>query len=310
MTRPARAERTPTGNVTRRRFLQALATGTGVGAAGMLTARGEGSASAAEGSPFSFGLVTDVHYAEAPSRGTRHYRDSLAKLEHAIRTFNLRKLPLAIELGDLVDAGPSKAEELEYLRTIDKVYRAFQGQRHYVLGNHCLHAFTKDEFLAHCGAAVRRSFYSFDCDRFHFVVLDANFRRDGSPYAAGNFSWTDTWIHPPQQQWLAEDLNEAGGRKTFVLVHQNLHNENDPHGVNNAPQVRRILEAAGNVLAVFQGHMHSGGYAKIKGIPYCTLRAMVEGPTLQNNAYAIVTVDKRNRVALEGFGRQKDVAVT
>ena len=51
-----------------------------------------------------------------------------------------------------------------------------------------------------------------------------------------------------------------------------------------------------------------GGYARIGDIHYCTLRAMVEKPTLKNNAYAIVTVDKSDRLRLEGFGRQKYVA--
>jgi alkaline phosphatase len=178
------------------------------------------------------------------------------------------------------------------------------------LGNHCLHAFTKDEFLARCGTRVRKSFYSFDCGRFHFVVLDANFRSDGAAYAAGNFTWTDTWIPSHEQQWLTEDLKQARAKRTFLFVHQNLHDEKDAHGVKNAPEIRHILEAAGNVAAVFQGHMHSGGYTKKGGIHYCTLKAMVEGSMLENNAYAVVTVDPSGHLRLEGFGRQKEVAFT
>jgi len=303
-------EHTSTRGVTRRQFLTGAATGLGLGAAGLLAASEARSGAGPGPGSFSFGLVTDVHYADAPSRGSRHYRDSLAKLEEALRAFNQRKLSFVIELGDFIDAGPSKAEELAHLRAIDKVYQRFQGPRHYVLGNHCLQAFAKDEFLAHCGAQIKKSHYSFDCDRFHFVVLDANFKRDGTPYAAGNFSWTDSWIPVRQQQWLAEDLKRAAGRKSFVFLHQNLQDENDPHGVKNAPQVRRVLEGAGSVVAVFQGHMHSGGYARIQGIHYVTLRAMVEGPTLENNAYAVVTLDESDRLTLEGFGRQPDVAFT
>ena len=298
---------TPVRAVTRRKFLRRAAAGIGVAALGRFAAHGAAEDSAPSEPSFSFGLLSDVHYADAPARGSRHYRDSLAKLQQAIRTFNQRKVAFVIELGDLIDAGPTKAKELECLRKIDEVYQGFRGPRHYVLGNHCLHALTKDEFLGACGARIRKSFYSFDCDRFHFVVLDANFKRDGAPYAAGNFSWTDCWIPPPQQQWLAEDLRRAGEKKTFVFLHQNLHDEKDPHGVKNAPQVRRVLETAGNVVAVFQGHMHSGGYAKIGGIHYGTLRAMVEGPTLENNAYAVVSVDPSDRITFQGFGRQPNL---
>jgi alkaline phosphatase len=302
-------EASPIENLTRRRFLNAAAAGLGLEATGLLGSSTRAAAGGERGADrLSFGLVTDVHYAEAPPRGSRHYRDSLAKLQQAVRTFDRREVSFVVELGDFIDAGPAKAEELNHLRTIDEVCQRFRGPRHYVLGNHCLNAFTKDEFLAHCGARIKKSFYSFDCGAFHFVVLDANFRRDGAPYAAGNFSWTDTYIHPPQQRWLADDLNQAGAKKTFLFVHQNLHDETDPHGVKNASEVRRVLESAGNVLAVFQGHMNSGGYAKIGGIHYCTLRAMVEGPTLANNAYAIVTLDKSGQPAFEGFVRQDDVA--
>jgi len=301
MARPPQTDR-----VTRRRFLTTAAAGAGMGVVGLLAARGGQAAAAAE--PFSFGLVTDVHYADAPTRGSRHYRDSMAKLRQAIETFNRRKVALVIELGDLIDAGPSKEEEFKYLGTIDKVYAGFRGPRYYVLGNHCLDAFTKAEFLAACGAPVKKSFYSFDHGGFHFVVLDADFKRDGSPYAAGNFSWTDSWIPRPQQEWLADDLKRAGDKKALIFLHQILHDEKDAHGVKNAPEVRSILEAAGNVAAVFQGHMHTGGYTRIRGVPYCTLKAMVEGPGLENNAYAIVTIDGAGRLALEGFGRQPDVA--
>jgi len=297
----------PTGNLTRRRFLETAGAGLGLGAAGLLAASDGPAAEADEAEPLTFGLVTDVHYADAPTRGSRHYRDSLAKLDQAVATFNRRKVSFVVELGDFIDAGPSKANEIEHLRTIDERYQGFGGPRHYVLGNHCVSKLTKDEFLAHSGARVKKSFYSFDFGSFHFVVLDANFRRDGTPYAAGNFSWTDTWIHPPQQKWLADDLERAGTRKTFVFLHQNLHDETDAHGVKNAPQVRRVLEDADNVVAVFQGHMHSGGYARIGGVHYCTLKAMVEGPTLENNAYAIVTVQKSGQPTFEGFGRQREM---
>lgn len=274
----------------------------------MRPAAGIVSAAETTAESFSFGLVTDVHYADVPRVGSRCYRDSREKLRLAVETFNRQGVSFVAELGDFVDAGPSKADDLKYLHAIREVFEDLRCPRHYVLGNHCVARLTKAEFLANCGAAVKRSYYSFDSGRYHFVVLDANFRKDGSAYAAGNFSWTDTWIHRPQQRWLADDLHKAQTKKTIVFVHQNLDKEKDPHGVKNAPQLRALLERSGNVLAVFQGHMHSGGYARVGGIHYCTLRAMVEGPTAENNAYAVVTLDKEDRMTLRAFGRQQNVA--
>jgi len=98
-------------------------------------------------------------------------------------------------------------------------------------------------------------------------------------------------------------LAKSKGRPTVVFIHQNLHDEKDVHGVKNAPEVRAILEASGDVIAVFQGHMHPGGLVRLGGVTYCTLRAMVEGPGLENNAFGVVKLRGR-KVELEGFGQQ------
>jgi len=303
---PPLAGKPSAGPISRRRFLKLSATGAAVGSVGLFR---QGIGREAEGR-VSFGLVTDVHYADHDPRGNRHYRDSVTKLAEAVGLFNRRKLPFAVELGDLIDSAPSKAEELGYLHRIRDTYQGFKGDRHFVLGNHCVAALTKDEFLANCGARIKQTYYSFDHgpfdhDPFHFVVLDGNFNKDGSPYAAGKFNWTDTWIHPPQQEWLAKDLKEASGKKTVVFVHQNLDKEKSPLGVKNGGRVREILEASGNVLAVFQGHHHAGGYARIKGIHYVTLKATVTGPAPANKAYSVVTLDSTGRIQLEGFGQEE-----
>ena len=284
---------------TRREFLTTAAGGA-VMAAGWLPG---GQALADEAESITFGLVTDVHYADVQRGGSRYYRDSQEKLRQAIETFNRRKVAFVAELGDFVDAGPNKADDLRFLHAIREVFGELKADRHYVLGNHCLTRLTKTEFLANCGARIKRSHYSFDQGPLHFVVLDANFKQDGAPYAEGNFGWTNTWIHEPQQRWLAEDLQKAGDKPTVVLVHQNLDKEKDAHGVKSGPAVRRVLEKAGNVAAVFQGHMHRGGFQKLAGIPYHTLPAMVERPGLKNNAYAVVTIDKSGKTKIEPFGR-------
>lgn len=253
----------------------------------------------------TFGLVTDVHYADADTKGSRHYRDSLQKLAAAVEEFRRQKVAFVVELGDLINAGPSKEAEFEYLRTAREVLKPLDVPKHFVLGNHCVDTLTKAEFLKGCGRDAEPTYYSFDMDGYHFVVLDADFLEDGTPYAAGNFQWTDTWIPKGEQEWLEDDLAKSKGRPTIIFVHQNLHDEKNVHGVKNAPEVRSILEASGDVIAVFQGHMHSGGLVNVGGIPYCTLRAMVEGPGAENNAFAAVRLQGRT-VEFNGFGEQRD----
>lgn len=299
-----RTDNLTTSRENRRRFLRQATLATAVASMGPLAA------SAAEDrdedpADVTFGLVTDVHYADADTKGTRHYRDSLPKLTAAVEEFKRRKVAFVAELGDLINAGPSKQAEREYLKTTCRVFDTIDCPKHFVLGNHCVDTLTKAEFLTGCGRRPEPTYDSFDVGDYHFVILDADFLEDGASYEPGNFQWTKTWIPEKEQKWLVQDLAEAKGRPTVVFAHQILNDENDAHGVKNAPEVRAILEASGDVVAVFQGHMHWGGLTRISGIPYCTLRAMVEGPGLENNAFAVVRLHGR-KVEFTGFGKQRD----
>ena len=152
--------------------------------------------------PLRIAVLTDCHYADKAPAGSRHYRDSLAKVREAVARFNEAEASLAIELGDFVDAAPEVDTEVEYLKTIEAEYAKFHGDRHYVLGNHCVYTLTKEEFLDNC--AARAAHYSFDVDDFHLVVLDACYRADGVAYGRRNYDWTDTAIPAPELEWPEE----------------------------------------------------------------------------------------------------------
>ena len=47
-------------------------------------------------------------------------------------------------------------------------------------------------------------------------------------------------------------------------------------------------------------------FASLSSIPYFTMRAMVEGPGLENNAFALATVSATGSVRIEGYGKQPD----
>ncbi len=85
-----------------------------------------------------FGIVTDVHFADANSRGNRHYRDSEIKMKQCVEFMNQQKVDFLIELGDIKDQANPKLESstLEFLRTIEKHFTCFNGPRYHVLGNH------------------------------------------------------------------------------------------------------------------------------------------------------------------------------
>jgi predicted phosphodiesterase len=257
-----------------------------------------------------FGMVTDPHYADADTKGTRHYRESLSKLTECVTFMNEQKVDFLIELGDLKDQDPSANEQntLKYLQTIEAVFKKFKGPRYHVLGNHDMDSISKQQFLSHAkntGITPNASYYSFDQKGLHFVVLDANYISDGSDYDRGNFSWTDANIPNTQIEWLKKDLASTT-KPTIVFVHQPL-DGNTKHCVKNAEQVRHILEYNKNVLAAFHGHNHVGNYSLIEGIHYYTLKAVIEGSGEENNAYAIVEVYD-DRVVVTGY--RKAVSTT
>ncbi len=247
-----------------------------------------------------FGLLTDIHYADKSPRGSRYYRESYLKLIQTAANWEEEHLDFVVELGDFVDAADSVADELEYLETINGLYATLHGDRHYVLGNHCVDTLTKDEFLNQVGKAA--SYYSFDRQGFHFVVLDACFRTDGEPYGRKNFVWTDTFIPVEQLAWLQSDLAASQG-PVVVFVHQRL-DRHDDYGIENAADVRSILEASGRVVAVFQGHSHENDLNLISGIPYCTLVAMVEGSGIESSGSAIAELHSGGMLSVHAFGRQ------
>lgn len=255
----------------------------------------------------TIGLVADLHYA-ATVVGTRYCEESLTKLRCSVETFQDRRPDAVINLGDSIDTSETLEREIACVHEIRDALAALPVDSHVLLGNHDLEHLSKEQYLAACGAAS--SYYSFDCRGVHFVILDSNFHSDGSPYAPGNFCWNDAWLGEEQIRWLEDDLAAAAGRPALVFCHANLDDRQNEDGApspfvtGDAPAVRAVLEAAGTVKAVVQGHCHSGHQAVINGIPYIILHAMVEGSGPESSTYALLSLMADGEVCLEGFGRQ------
>ena len=251
-----------------------------------------------------FGIVTDCHYADADTVGTRYYRDSLNKLTECVEVMNRQRVDFLVELGDFKDQNTPAVEQktLLYLRAVESVFHKFNGPTYHVLGNHDADSLSKTQFLANIentSINPTRTYYSFDYNGVHFIILDANYKSNGADYDHGNFDWTDANIPPAELQWLKQDLATSHGA-VIVLIHQLLDGTGSYY-VKNAAEVRQVLEQSGKVLAVFQGHHHDGGYSRIKGIHYYTLKALVEGPGPENNSYVVVEVLLDMSIIVTGY---------
>lgn len=257
-------------------------------------------------SVLQIGLMTDLHYADKEATKTRFYRDALIKLDEAVTSFNREKPALVVELGDFIDQADEVDKEIEWLKTIEQHYAKLVMPRHYVIGNHCVGTLTKQEFAAHTASPGGHS--SFEVGGLTFLILDACFREDGTPYSRKNFNWQDANLPASELAWLESELGKASG-PVIVLAHQRL-DLDKAHSVRNAPEVRSLLEKSGKVLAVFQGHSHKNDYQQIKGIHYTTLVAMVEGTGLDNSGYTLLDILSDGSLRLQGFRRQENRALS
>jgi alkaline phosphatase len=249
------------------------------------------------------GLLTDIHYGDKAPVGTRYYRESLAKMDEAVASFNKEQPAFVVELGDLVDRADTVEQELEWLAAIEKRFAATAVPRHYVLGNHCVDTLTKAEFAAHTSAG-KTPHYSFDHAGFHFVILDACYRSDGAPYGRKNSDWQDANIPDAELQWLRDDLAKSTV-PVVVFAHQRL-DVAGKHSIRNAEAVRALLEQNNRTLAVFQGHSHKNDYQQIKGIHYVTHVAMIEGSGAENSGYSFLEIMPDRSLRLRGFRRQEN----
>jgi len=252
-----------------------------------------------------FGMVTDVHYADIDAAGVRTYRESPRKLEECVSLMNDQRVDFLVELGDFKDQDKVPVEEktLGYLRRAESLFTRFKGHRYHVLGNHDMDSLSKPQFLsiaANSGIPADRTYYAFDRAGIRFIVLDANFSTDQSPYDHGRFDWGDSNVPAAELAWLGDQVSAA--RHAVVFVHQQL-DGTGAYYVKNAAAVRGVLERSGTVLAVFQGHRHEGGYSKINGIHYYTLKGLIEGAGADDNSYAIVEADEAFNLTVTGYKR-------
>ncbi|UCF10125.1 MAG: metallophosphoesterase [Candidatus Bipolaricaulota bacterium] len=236
------------------------------------------------------------------------------RLAACVTAMNAWPADLMIQLGDFVNGRFVLGAELgdperipAILAAADAVYAGFDGPRLHVLGNHDVGDLTKDEFLDLVD--VERTTLSVDIGGYHIVVLDAQYRPDSSD-RGDEFWYMPGFVSPSRLAWLRADL-EASNAPTIVCLHQRLDLDYEVrHGgpeVLNHLEVRDVLRADGDVIAVFQGHDHWGGYTMIDGIHYITFRSLMDRTGGVPPTWAQVTLDPvASTIEVSGEGEQED----
>ncbi len=294
--------------ISRRRFLKL----TGFASAGLLMEPTFSFPSNKE--KIRFGIITDSHYADREPANNRYYRESIPKMKEAINVMNKEKVDFLIHLGDFKDQDDDqrKKDTLNYLKTLETEFSKFTGPKYHCIGNHDVDSITKEDFLENVentDIPKIKSYYSFDSKGFHFIVLDANFNKDGSNHyhLGGKSDWQDPNISKDEWKWLEEDLRSTNF-PTIVFNHHTLfeyYRDGYRFHIQQPERMQKLLEESNKVLAVFQGHVHEEIQKEINGIHYITQLGMVDGSGLENNSFSIVTIDEK-QIRIDGYKRASD----
>ncbi len=238
-----------------------------------------------------FAVIADIQYADKDIVRRRHYRESMTKLQTAVKELGAERLAFSVHLGDLVDGG------VENFDRILPVFEKLPGPRYQVLGNHDFFA-PRDTVLRKFGLA--QPYYSFSVKGWHFVVLDgmnmsvnggwdentANYKVGAAMLAelkqqrARNAHDWNGAAGEQQRNWLKRDLQSAQVRKERSVVFCHFPTFagacRPDHMLWDHSELLAVLNEYPTVAAYINGHDHNGGYAKHQGIHHVTLPGVVE----------------------------------
>lgn len=271
---------------------------------------------------FSFGVVADAQYADIPDSNEysdRRFRQSLPKLEEAIRFFNAQELEFVVHLGDAID------QNIDSFAAVMSIFESSRAEVLQVLGNHDFssgegHA-RKNDYTAVLGRlGLNEPYYSREFAGWKFIVIDANevgvieHSKGTREYEAGEGLIrqlqsegrlnAQTWngaLSDRQLSWVLDELEAArlAGQKAIIFSHHPIfpkHRENLLNDEEVLPQIAQFE----NLVAFINGHNHDGNYGKYKHLHCLTIHGMVD---TEENSYALAHVFD-DRIEIEGYGRQ------
>ncbi|MBW2525952.1 MAG: metallophosphoesterase [Deltaproteobacteria bacterium] len=250
----------------------------------------------------TFGLVTDIHFGPN-TRFEGKLRKLCAQAPDLLAGF-VREMAdsvrpdFIVNLGDVIEDESRDVDERRYRAALARLQEAPCDVVH-VAGNH--------DTIHLDGATLRRAWgvpaagplhYAFDRGPARFIVLRTIEHRD-----------TNITIDDEQLRWLAAELDAAADRPTVLFMHHSAADQNLAANrwfsrtehialLEDRAAFRALLRDRGNVVAVFNGHLHWNHLFMADQIPYVTVQSLVENvdddaPGRAAAAYAVVQLSER-----------------
>lgn len=263
---------------------------------------------------FSFGLMADCQYVDAPNKGKRHFRKSPSKLSEAVEHFNKAPLDFSLHLGDFID------RDIRSFDPLNQIVKSLKKPLHHLLGNHDFKVAKEDKSSVPKRLGLTKSYYSFLKKGCRFIILDttslstyrypkgskehqaatAEFERLTAQNKPNARPW-NSGVDPVQMKWLESELKDAQAKKQRVIV--GGHHVIVPYlGLSawNSAELQKLFTTYG-VKVYLNGHNHAGSYNFEEGVHYLNLHGMVD---TEKNSFALATLHP-DRLVVQGFGRQK-----
>ncbi len=233
-------------------------------------------------------------------------------LADAVRDVNLIEPDLVMTVGDLINGYNRGDEWLVEMREFKAIMNRLLCPWFPVAGNHDVYwrplddpERPKNQHDEHYEMHFGPLWYSFQHKQCQFIVLYSD---EGDPATgAKGFSQPELQrISPEQLAFLREAVNRGRAcDHQFVFLHHPRWLAGG-YGDDWAKQVHPLLVAAGNVTAVFAGHIHRMRYDPADGIEYVTLATVggVQEAVVPDagylHQYHLVTV-RKDQVAMAAF---------
>ncbi len=265
---------------------------------------------------FSFGMISDIQYCDCETEGSRHYRQSLEKLNHCVLDLNTRNLAFVVSLGDLIERDFSSYDTL--LSILDRL----NAPVYHVLGNHDFSVTEQEKTVVAGKLGLTSSYYDYAIGDWRFIVLNGceislfapienskEYRKAQLLFnqlkvnnAHNAIDWNGA-ISMDQYRWLKNRIksSEKEGEKVIIFCHFPVYPK-VIHNLWNFKTLLSLFKKHDNIVAYFSGHNHFGSYATLKQVHYLSLVGMVETP--DKTAYCTVDVFN-DRLEITGYGREK-----
>ena len=233
---------------------------------------------------FEFVIVSDSHYMLDPGGASLEFenrRKQSTRREIALRMAAALAPQFVVHNGDMVQEYPDNFER--FYQSMDESLeqmRACGIEPYYVAGNHDIGdkpdptapaSHVSREVLDWYHRRFGKSWYSFDQEDCHFVVLNSQIMNGTLPDAA------------EQEAWAAKDLAEHAEKRLFILLHipPYLFNETEPslgHYDNLANPARAWLLDLMRIYKVemlIAGHVHFAFFDHLAETRYTVLASPV-----------------------------------